>query len=82
MKKWPPITEGTLTPAYGRQYSSAIAVEEDFLLGKDFHWNHPLGDTYCSIRDYPPGSQAKIRYNAKRDVMFVKVTEENQRLLP
>lgn len=78
MQNWPPITEGTLTAAYGRTYSSAAAAEEDFLLGKDFTWNHPSGGTYCSIRDYPPGSQAKIRYNSNQDVTFVTVPTETK----
>ncbi len=70
---WPAITEGTLTPAYSRNYASSEQAIADFLAGKDFRWNHPMGDTYCSIRDFQPGQQAKIRYHYLEEVIFVQV---------
>lgn len=77
MKKWPPITEGTLTAAYGRSYKTAKAARQDFLLGKDFKWHHPSTDsTYCSVRDYTPGDVAKIRFNNNRSYVFVTVPDE------
>ena len=76
MIKWPAVTEGTLTPAYGRDYANESQAHQNFLAGKDFMWNHPLGSTYCSVRDYQPGDTAKIRYNRKEDVTFVQVPHE------
>lgn len=73
MKNWPPITEGTLTACYGRNYSTDMEAQAAFLQGMDFYWNHPSGGTYCSIRDFKPGERAKIRYNRNREVIFVTV---------
>jgi hypothetical protein len=76
--KWPAVTTGTLTPAYGRDYDTPEQVQEAFLAGKDFLWNHPLGSTYCSVRDFQPGDTAKIRYNHKEAVTFCQVPEETR----
>lgn len=78
MKSWPHITEGTLTSCYGRDYSTDLEAQAAFLHGMDFYWNHPLGDTYCSIRDFTPGEQAKIRYNDNKDVTFVTVPSDQE----
>jgi len=43
MTKWPAVTEGTLTPAYGRDYDNESQARQNFLAGKDFLWNHPTG---------------------------------------
>jgi hypothetical protein len=76
--KWPAVTTGTLTPAYGRDYDTPEQAAQDFLAGKDFQWNHPLGKTYCSIRDFQPGQKAKIRYHHLEDVIFCQVPDETR----
>jgi hypothetical protein len=78
MKPWPPITEGTLTPAYGKNYKTDLEAQAAFLSGTDFKWNHPTGGTYCSIRDFHPGDQAKIRYNNNKSVTHVTVPNEKE----
>ena len=69
----PKITEGTLTPAYGRDYSSLAKLDQDFRAGKDFKFVHPWRSTYCSIRDCKPGDKIKVRYNKYRSVGFIIV---------
>ena len=69
------ITEGTLTPAYGRDYGSKSAAVDDFRRGLDFVLNMPgRRPVYCSIRDFEPEDMVKIRYNRGRDVSFYRVT--------
>ena len=67
------LGQGVLTPAYGRDYKSKAEVERDFLDGKDFVFNHFLGQTYCSIRDCQTGMRIKFRYNKERKVTFITV---------
>lgn len=53
----------SLTPAYGRVYNTATEARNAFLGGSGFILHTPLGSTYCSIRDFVPGSStANIRY--------------------
>ena len=69
------ITEGTLTPAYGRDYGSKAAAVGDFRRGLEFILNMPdRRPVYCSIRDFEPEDMVKIRYNRGRDVSFYRVT--------
>ena len=53
----------TLTPAYGRDYKSKKEVLKDFLDGKDFIYNDPFRQCYCSIRDFKPGDVVNLRYH-------------------
>ena len=63
----------TLTPAYGRDYKSAKEVRADLNAGKDFQVQ-PSGQ-YCSLRDFPAGTQLICRYRGLRQLCVVKVTE-------
>ena len=49
-----------LTPAYGRDYKSWPALVRDFEDGRDFQC---VNGQYCSIRDFPAGTQVEFRYN-------------------
>ncbi len=66
-----------LTPAYGKDYKSLRAAQEDFDKGVDFYLvsvtNGFAG--YCSIRDFDPSVQKTIqlRYKNKREVGFLKI---------
>jgi len=77
-KKRPPL-QGTLTPAYGRDYKSKEAVITDFQAGKDFKLVLIASAGYCSIRDYNEGDMVKIRYNKLRHAVFYRVTKEDLR---
>jgi len=65
-----------LTPAYGRDYKSAKAAEDDFKLGKDFIYHNPASrwnGKYCSIRDFKTGDVVEIRFNKRQDAIAVKI---------
>jgi len=62
----------TLTPAYGRDYKSKAAALRDFEGGKDFMFQ-PHGK-YCSIRDFPKGTEVKIRYGKVRKCLVTKIS--------
>ena len=60
----------TISPAYGRDYKSQAEVEAAFELGKDFKMESiGQGGTYCSIRDFAPGTVVSIRYNKLQRVV-------------
>lgn len=63
-----------LTPAYGRDYKTALQIEADFRAGKDFVFAG-VGQIgrYCSIRDFKPGTTIELRYNRKIDLTMVEV---------
>lgn len=61
----------TLTPAYGRDYKNRASVESDFRSGKDFI--HQPSGSYCSIRDFEPGTLVQLRYNKQQQVHIIKV---------
>lgn len=56
------LTGGTLTAAYGRNYTKAKDAEKDFRDGKDFVLHSTQGNGYCSIRDFELGCFIQIRY--------------------
>lgn len=63
-------------PAYGRDYKSAKDAKADFLNGKDFENLSRLqtgGGTYCSIRDFAPGTSVILRYKRNTMTTTVKV---------
>ncbi len=52
----------TVTPAYGRDYKSLKAAQQDWDNGKDFNLASPShGSGYTSCRDWPNG--AMVRYS-------------------
>ena len=57
------MNNGTLTPAYGRDYKSVKALKADWEAGKDFVYNCGASSTYCSKRDFPKGTKLPARYN-------------------
>jgi hypothetical protein len=66
----------TVTPAYGRDYTSAKKAEKDFKDGKDFiirdimsRWDGKA----CSVRDFDQGTKINIRYNKNTKVTVVTV---------
>lgn len=68
----------TLTPAYGRDYTSQKAVKADFEDGKDFviaDMMHPDCGRYCNREDLQrEGVKAvNIRYKRNTQVCVVKV---------
>ena len=74
---YPQLSEGTLTPAYGRDYRSEAEVIKDWKNGKDFKINYQEGAVYCSIRDGVIGEKVKLRYNKGRDIVFYTITTKD-----
>jgi len=75
------IVEGTLVPAYGRDYTDKQDVMTDFQQGKDFVLKNTRSrwdSTYCSIRDCEAEDMIKLRYDKLRKVTFYRVTEEDK----
>lgn len=68
------ISGGTLTPAYGREYTKRATIIEDLNKGQDFVWNSYNGSGYCSIRDLADG-QYQVRYHQNRKVVVVNVKD-------
>ena len=69
----------TITPAYGRDYSTRTKVLSDFYLGKDFVFNsisNRYHGTYCSQRDFADGTLLKFRYEKNRKVFMHTVKGE------
>lgn len=62
----------TITPAYGRDYKSAKAAKEDFLINRKDFILQPQ-EQYCSISDFAPGVTVNIRYKRMTQVAVVKV---------
>ena len=55
----------TLTPAYGRDFKSAKAIEAAYFEGVDFILNDvtsPYNGKYCSCRDFLD-KEVKLRYD-------------------
>lgn len=70
------LANGTLCPAYGRDYKSAKEAKTAFLEGKDFIYNNiisPYNGKYCSVRDGKPGETVTIRFGKMAKVTTVKV---------
>jgi hypothetical protein len=62
----------TVVPAYGRDYITGKAAEEDWLAGKEFKVEDhgPRQGQYISIRD-AADMEITIRFNRKRNVVRV-----------
>ena len=71
-------TYHTLTPAYGRDYTSKAKAEADLRSGKDFVLNAPQGTTYCSVRDFNKGDTLNVRYKQQRNVASFKLTKDGE----
>lgn len=67
----------TLVPAYGRDYKSAKAVQEDWDAGKDFliqDVSSGHNGRYCNKNDnVEKGTTLKIRYKALTQIKLIKI---------
>mgnify|MGYP003151300678 FL=1 len=68
----------TLTPAYGRDYTSKAKAEADLNGGKDFVLNAPQGTTYCSVRDFRKGDTLNVRYKQHQKIASFTLTEDGK----
>ena len=68
----------TLTPAYGRDYTSKAKAEADLRSGKYFVLNAPQGTTYCSVRDFRKGDVLNVRYKRQRSVASFTLKEDGK----
>ena len=71
--------EVTVNPAYGRDYRSRLEAVTAFKEGKDFLCEAVDGrpeDRYCSIRDFPNGTQVSIRFRRKESQVLITIGEE------
>ena len=66
------ITGGTLSPAYGRDYSNRQSIVVDLNKGVDFRIQSYNLDTYCSIRDLADG-QFQVRDRSQRKVWTINI---------
>lgn len=66
------ITGGTLTPAYGRDYSNRVSIVESLNKGEDFIINSCRDFGYCSIRDLADG-QFQVRDRSQRKVWTINI---------
>ena len=66
----------TLTPAYGRDYSSKASAKEGLRSGQDFIIHAPQGTTYCSVRDFRKGDVLNVRYKQQRNIASFTLTED------
>lgn len=73
----------TLTPAYGRDYKSASDAQTDFNAGLDFIFHDvtsPYDGKPCSIRDFPDGTDIKIRFNSMRSLVVFKMVLPSEKV--
>lgn len=68
----------TLTPAYGRDYTSKTYVEKDLRNGKDFLWHTPVGTSYCSILDFHKGDTLNVRYMQNYQTTSFTLTKDGE----
>ena len=66
-----------VSPAYGRDYRNKADATKAFLSGEDWVFqsiapNPPRG-TYCSVRDFEPGTRVEVRYKRLEMVTIVTV---------
>ena len=75
------IMRVTVSPAYSRDYKSRLEAVTAFKEGKDFiceaEDGRPVGK-YCSIRDFPIGTQVSIRFQKKRNQALITVRAEEE----
>jgi hypothetical protein len=64
------LNGATLTPAYGRDYTSGKDAIASFESGKDFSLASIFhGSGYVSVRDFACGDRVSIRYGKLRKVV-------------
>lgn len=66
----------TLTPAYGRDYTSGKAARADFEAGKDFVLNqfgHPDDGRLCNKEQIPAGTFVQLRFKKNAGLCAFKV---------
>jgi hypothetical protein len=64
------LNGATLTPAYGRDYTSGKDAIASFESGKDFSLASIFhGSGYVSVRDFAAGDRVSIRYGQLRKVV-------------
>ena len=68
----------TLTPAYGKDYNNKASAKEGLRSGQDFVWQHPLGTTYCSVRDFREGDGLNVRYKQQRNTASFTLREDGK----
>lgn len=72
----------TLTPAYGRDYTSKQAVINDWMTERDFVINqigHPFDGKYCNRQQLIDGSEGKqvmVRYKRLTMVVVLDVAKD------
>lgn len=65
---------GSVTPAYGRDYTDEEAAVRDWKDGKDFVYHNitsPYSGMYCSCRDFNTDDTLQLRFNKKEEVVMV-----------
>ena len=70
------ITNGILTPAYGRDFRSAEKARINFRSKMDWSLNNITSrydGKYCSIRDCKAGDIVTLRFNKNRSVTTYQV---------
>lgn len=67
------MTGMTLTPAYGRDYTSAKAAKADFDAEKDFILQSFNGSGLINKQQIAKGTHVQIRFKQQRNVTVVKV---------
>jgi hypothetical protein len=62
-----------LTPAYGKDYKTAMAVTEAWNDYLDFLGDWQMGFQVCNKQDFKPGDTVNLRYRGNTRVAVVKV---------
>jgi hypothetical protein len=71
--------QGTLVPAYGRDYQDEEAAQIDWYRGKDFRLHSPMypQGVYTSIRDWGAEDEFQLKFNKLEDVTVVYGSSPN-----
>ena len=68
----------TLTPAYGKDYTSKDSVEDALRSGKDFVIHVAQGRTYCSVRDFRANDALNVHYNKRTELAAFTLKEDGK----
>jgi hypothetical protein len=63
------LLDGTLTPAYGRDYKTGKAAIADFEAGKDFVYHKMLDQGIVGKDDFAIGAVITIRFKQQRSLV-------------
>lgn len=74
---YPQLSQGVLTPAYGRNPKTKAQAIKSFRSGEDWRVNWSQGSTYCSIRDAVIGEMVKLRYDSGKKALFYTITAQD-----